>query len=97
MITKLVQHEKAIRSTALSFAVMGTIMHGLNVMHATNSTISHAWSIVAIIGFFLTVANFVNKRPLFEASKIKKWHNRQHNPQQNSANPVLARDDVSLP
>lgn len=93
MITKLANHERAIRSTALSFAVMGTIMHGLNVMHATNSMISQAWSFVAMIGFFLTVANFVNKRPLFETSKIKK----RHNSPRNDENRTLSRDDVLLP
>lgn len=40
MISRFVNREKAVRSTALSFAVVGTIMHGLNIMHATNSTVS---------------------------------------------------------
>lgn len=94
MINKLVDHKNAVRNTALSFAIMDTFMHELNVVHATNSTLNRAWSIVAIIGFFLTMTNFVNKRQLFETSKIKKWHNRRS---QNGANHLFARDDVLLP
>jgi hypothetical protein len=94
MINKLVNHKNAVRNTALSFAVMGTFMHGLNIAHATNSTLSQAWSVVAILGFFLTVTSFVNKRPLFETSKIRKWHNRRP---QNGTSHIFARDEVALP
>ncbi|MEM3094259.1 MAG: hypothetical protein QXX64_01345 [Nitrososphaera sp.] len=92
MISRFVNREKAVRSTALSFAVVGTIMHGLNIMHATNSTVSQVWSIVAIIGFFLTVSNFVNKQSLFETGK--RWHSRQGNHLQNNANHATAKNDV---
>jgi len=94
MMNKLVNRKNAVRNTALSFAVMGTFMHGLNIAHATNSTLSQVWSIVAIIGFFLTATHFVNNRQLFEASKIKKWH-ISHS--QNDATHVFARNDISLP
>ena len=93
-MNKLVNRKNAVRNTALSFAVMGTFMHGLNIAHATNSTLSQVWSIVAIIGLFLTATHFVNNRQLFEASKIRKWHNRHS---QNDATRVLVKEDVSLP
>jgi hypothetical protein len=94
MINKLVNHKNAVRNTALSFAVMGTFMHGLNVVHATNSALSQVWSIVAIIGFFVTMTNFVNKRQLSETATLKRWRNCGV---QNGANHVFAKNEVSLP
>ena len=94
MINKLVNHKNAVRNTALSFAVMGTFMHGLNIMHATNSALSQVWSVVAIIGFLVTMTNFVDKRQLLGVNKIRKWHNRHS---QNDATHVFARNDISLP
>jgi len=94
MMNKLVNRKNAVRNTALSFAVMGTFMHGLNIAHATNSTLSQVWSIVAIIGFFLTATHFVNKRQLLGVNKIRKWHYKHA---QKGANQILVREDVSLP
>jgi hypothetical protein len=96
MINKFVNNQKAVRGTALSFAVVGTLMHGLNIMHATNSTVSQVWSMVAIIGFFFTVTNFVNGRPLFEASKIR-LHFRHHSHLSNVTSLTSAKDEVALP
>jgi len=94
MINKLVNHKNAVRNTALSFAVMGTFMHGLNIMHATNSALSQVWSVVAIIGFLVTMTNFVDKRQLLGVNKIRKWHYKHA---QKGANQILVREDVSLP
>jgi hypothetical protein len=94
MMTKLVNREKAVKGTALSFAVMGTIMHGLNIVHATNSSLSQVWSVVAIIGFFLTMSHFVNKRPLFE---IKKLHKRHDSYSKDDVDHNSTRNDISLP
>ena len=94
MINKLVNHKNAVRNTALSFAVMGTFMHGLNIMHATNSALSQVWSVVAIIGFLVTMTNFVDKRQLLGVNKIKKWYiNHSHN----DATHGFGRNDISLP
>jgi hypothetical protein len=54
----LATNEKLVRSTGISFAVVVTIMHGLNIAHMTNAVLSQAWSIIAIIGFFFTVTTF---------------------------------------
>jgi hypothetical protein len=50
-------NEKLVRSTGISFAVISfavvvTIMHGLNIAHMTNAVLSQALSIIAIIGSF---------------------------------------------
>ena len=92
MISKLVHNQKTIKGTALSFAVVGAFMHGLNIMHATNSTISQVWSIVAIAGFFLTMTAFVNQRPLFKA----RLHLRR-NDQRNYTSAPTAKDDIAFP
>jgi hypothetical protein len=36
----LATNEKLVRSTGISFAVVVTIMHGLNIAHMTNAVLS---------------------------------------------------------
>jgi hypothetical protein len=51
----LATNEKLVRSTGISFAVVVTVMHGLNIARMTNVVLSQAWSVIALIGFFFTV------------------------------------------
>ena len=72
MLVNSMSRHQAVKGTALSFAVVGTIMHGLNLIHAMNSAMSQAWSIVAIIGFVATATQFMNTRSLLEKSKLSR-------------------------
>ena len=40
-------NEKLVRSTGISFAVVVTVMHGLNIARMTNVVLSQAWSVIA--------------------------------------------------
>lgn len=95
----LATNEKLLPSTGISFAVVVTIMQGLNIARMTNAVLSQALSIIAIIGFFFTVTisaqlhhplqQFCPERRI--QVQVPKRRGRDRQPH------IIERSDVSLP
>jgi hypothetical protein len=54
MLAIVTKNVRIVQGTGVSFAVVGTTMHMLNIANMVPSPISHTWSTLAIAGFFLT-------------------------------------------
>jgi hypothetical protein len=59
MLTLFIKNKRIVQRTDMSFAVVGTTMHVFNVANMMTSTLSHAWSTIAIAGFVLTASSEV--------------------------------------
>lgn len=70
----LATNEKLLPSTGISFAVVVTIMQGLNIDRMTNAVLSQALSIIAIIGFFFTVTTSAQLHHPLAAVLPRKAH-----------------------
>lgn len=57
MLRFFVRNSKIIQTTGVSFAVLGTTMHVLNVADLMSPSLSHTWSAIAIVGFCLTASS----------------------------------------
>ena len=66
MLALLVRNSRIIQSTGMSFAVLGTTMHMLNVANLMSPSLSHTWSAIAILGFVLTASSQI-RGSLFQA------------------------------
>ena len=91
MLALLVRNTRIIQSTGVSFAVLGTTMHVLNVVNLMSPSLSHTWSAVAILGFCLTASSQIRgvvTGKKFLTRKQKSANNNQR---------VNARNDVALP
>jgi hypothetical protein len=90
------RNEKLIRSTGISFAVVVTIMHGLNIAHMTNAVLSQALSIIAIIGLSFTVTFFAQLHQPLAAVLPRKAHPSSEEEEDRQPH-IIERSDVSLP
>jgi hypothetical protein len=54
MLTLIVKDKRIVQSTAMSFLVIGTIIHAFNVTDLATPVLSHSWSVMAISGIVLT-------------------------------------------
>lgn len=52
MLAILTKNGKIVQGTGISFAVVGTTMHILNLASMVPSPVSHTWSTLAIAGSF---------------------------------------------
>jgi hypothetical protein len=91
----LATKEKLVRSTGISFAVVVTIMHGLNIAHMTNAVLSQALSIIALIGFFFTVTTSAQLHHPLAAVLPRKAHPSSE--EEDMQTHIMERSDVSLP
>lgn len=82
---------RLVRNTGLSFAIAGTGMHLLNIASATPPQVSHAWSAIAIIGFFLTSLSQLKENLLSRLARKVGQKTRKAIMQQ------VKNDDVALP
>lgn len=90
MLGLVVRNTKIIQNTGISFAVLGTTMHMLNVANLMSPSLSHTWSAIAILGFCLT-ASSQTRGTLFKGmSRVRRRRARGTV----SAN---ERNDVALP
>lgn len=48
MLTLIVKDKRIVQSTAMSFLVIGTIIHAFNVTDLATPVPSHSWSVMAI-------------------------------------------------
>jgi hypothetical protein len=71
MMAIFTKNGRVLQGTGISFAVVGTTMHILNVANMVPSPIGHTWSTIAIAGFFLTSSSQIG-RGLFKLKFIKK-------------------------
>lgn len=91
MLAILVRNNKIIQGTGMSFAILGTSMHMLNIANLVTPTLSHAWSAIAIAGFFMTASSQIGKGLITKAQCIGL-------PAKSSVLSSSARnDDVALP
>jgi len=89
MLAVFIRNSKIVQNASLSFAALGTTMHMLNVASLMTPSLSHTWSAIAIVGFFMTASSqisrgFISKIPLINR---KRSGYRSNN----------ARNDVALP
>ena len=91
MLALLVRNGKILQSTGVSFAVLGTTMHVLNVANLMSPTLSHAWSAIAILGFCLTASSQIRGTIIGKIFWIKRQKTATSN---NTSN---ERNDVVLP
>jgi hypothetical protein len=91
MLSHFVKDNKVVRNTGLSFAIAGTGMHFLNIASATTPQVSHAWSAIAITGFFLTSMSQLKE------SKFSKFARKLRRRDGNAIHPHARNDDVPLP
>lgn len=91
MLALLVRNSKIIQSTGVSFAVLGTTMHVLNVANLMSPTMSHTWSAIAILGFCLTASSQVRGTLIGKMPRLKRQKAA------GSITPVNDRNDVVLP
>lgn len=75
MLAVFIRNSKVVQNAGLSFAALGTTMHVLNVASLMTPSLSHTWSAIAIIGFFMTASSqigggFVAKIPRAKRRKI---------------------------
>jgi hypothetical protein len=92
MLTIFVRNGKIIQSTGMSFAVVGTTIHVLNVSNLMTPTLSHTWSAIAIVGFFMTASSPLGKSLIEMKSLISR---RQRSSPASIQG--IRNDDVSLP
>lgn len=95
MLTILIRNAKIVQNTGMSFAVIGTTMHVLNVSDMMTPVLSHTWSAIAIVGFFMTAGSQVS-RGFFTVKRIplvNKWKRSASS----SGSVTMRNDDVSLP
>ncbi|WP_337861946.1 hypothetical protein [Nitrososphaera sp.] len=76
MLAILTKNGKIVQGTGISFAVVGTTMHILNVASMVPSPVSHTWSTLAIAGFFLTSSSQIGRSTLFKGL-VKKGKKSQ--------------------
>jgi cobalamin biosynthesis Co2+ chelatase CbiK len=76
MLTIFIKNTKFVQNTGMSFAVVGTTMHVLNVSDMMTPVLSHTWSAIAIVGFVMTAGSQVSKGLVTKArfSFTNKWH-----------------------
>jgi ABC-type enterochelin transport system permease subunit len=72
MLALLVRNSRIIQSTGMSFAVLGTTMHMLNVANLMSPSLSHTWSAIAILGFVLTASSQIRGSLSQAMPKIKR-------------------------
>jgi hypothetical protein len=89
MLGFFVRNSKIIQTTGVSFAVLGTTMHVLNVANLMSPSLSHTWSAIAILGFCLT-ASSQTKGML--AGKLPHVKRKGMGPR-----PNIEKNDVVLP
>ena len=87
MLAIFTKNGSIVYGTGISFAVVGTAMHILNVVNAIPSPLSHTWSTLAIVGFFLTSSTQIG-RGIFKLNALKK---HKAPPQ------YIHKNDVALP
>lgn len=90
MLGFFVRNSKIIQSAGVSFAVLGTSMHVLNVANLMSPSLSHTWSAIAIIGFCLTASSQTKGMLAGKIPRIK----RKVAVKATSSN---ERNDVALP
>jgi hypothetical protein len=61
MLTLFTKNRRIVQNAGISFAILGTTMHVLNVANVVTPPVSHTWSTVAIAGFFLTTSSQIGK------------------------------------
>ena len=88
------RNSKAVRNTGLSFAIVGTGMHFLNIASATTPQISHTWSAIAIAGFFLTSISQLKESNFARLAGRKGARAQVRN---NMGYQRAKNDDISLP
>jgi hypothetical protein len=95
----LATNEKLVRSTGISFAVVVTVMHGLNIARMTNAVLSQAWSVIEIIGFFFTVTTSAQLHHPLAAGLPRKAHPSPSSEEEREGigSLTIERSDVSLP
>jgi hypothetical protein len=102
MLAVFVRNSKIVQSTGMSFAVLGTPMHMLNVANLMTPALSHTWSAIAIAGFFMTASSQIGRGL---AAMMPSINSRRHGGASSSspASPGGAQhnsnndDDVALP
>lgn len=72
MLGFLVRNSKIIQSAGVSFAVLGTSMHVLNVVNLMSPSLSHTWSAIAIVGFCLTASSQTKGILAWKIPRIKR-------------------------
>jgi hypothetical protein len=85
MLTLFVRNSRIIQSAGVSFAVLGTTMHLLNVANLVSPALSHTWSAIAVVGFCLTA--IMARMLLIKRRKATTG----------SVRAVNVRNDVALP
>ena len=88
MLALFTKNGRIVQATGVSFAVVGTTMHIFNVASVMPSPISHAWSTLAIAGFFLTSSSQI-RNSLVKLKFIKKRVHKRQTPN--------THNDVALP
>lgn len=87
MLAVITKNNRIVYGTGVSFAVIGTAMHVLNVASVMPLPLSHTWSTLAIVGFFLTSSTQIGRG----FSKLHALRKR------NAPSRYIHRNDVSLP
>ena len=88
MLALLVRNSRIIQGTGMSFAVLGTTMHALNVANIMPPSLSHTWSAIAILGFVLTASSQIRCSLVGSMSRVKRV---------GKTAPTNERNDVALP
>lgn len=82
MLAIFTKSSRVVQGTGVSFAVVGTTMHILNVANMVPIPIGHTWSTVAIAGFFLTsssqIGKGISKMKLVKEKKFRPLHNHKN-------------------
>jgi hypothetical protein len=89
MLAVFIRNNRIIQNAGLSFAALGTTMHMLNVASLMTPSLSHTWSAIAIVGFFMTASSQIRKGMIGKIPLVNRKRNNHR-----SEN---ARNDVSLP
>ena len=78
MLALFTKNGRVIQGTGVTFALVGTSMHILNVINLMPSPVSHTWSTLAIAGFFLTsssqISNSIGKLGVLNKSQTSQIH-----------------------
>jgi hypothetical protein len=90
MLGLVTRNSRIIQNTGISFAVLGTSMHVLNVANLMSPSLSHTWSAIAILGFCLTASSQTRGALLKGMSRVRRRKARK-------VVPSKERNDVSLP
>jgi hypothetical protein len=92
MLTLFVRNSRIIQSAGVSFAVLGTTMHLLNVANLVSPALSHTWSAIAVVGFCLTASSQIRGTIMGRMLLIKR-----RKATTGSVRAVNVRNDVALP